>query len=146
MRLLTLVSDNGRDQVLCKPVAEPASLPFTLTAAAVLLVAFLAGLVAGSLLQMLFSPSIEALPQGSNWRVNSVQLFKVVHRKPVPFLLHPEREDRANYLGVYCVETLECGHKVSTYPQADPLVAVRRECKKCNSNLVEFPKPRKEAA
>ena len=84
--------------------------------------------------------------QVDDWR-KPVRLQKVVHRKPVPFLLHPEREDRA-YLGVYCVETLECGHKVATYPQADALIAVRRDCKDCGSNVIEFPvaKSRKKAA
>ena len=57
----------------------------------------------------------------------------------VPAADHPEREDRADYLGVYCVETLECGHKVATYPQADALIAVRRDCKDCGSNVIEFP-------
>jgi hypothetical protein len=78
-----------------------------------------------------------------------LRLKKVVHRKPVPFLLFPEREDRAEYLGVYCVETLECGHRVHTFPQADALVAQKRDCKDCGSALIEFPsapKQRKEAA
>jgi hypothetical protein len=64
---------------------------------------------------------------------------KVIHRKPIAFLLYPEREDRANYLGVYCVELLECGHKVHTYPPVDALTANRRDCKDCGSNLIEFP-------
>lgn len=65
---------------------------------------------------------------------------KIVHRKPVAFLLFPERADRANYLGTYCVELLECGHKVTTYPQADSMTATRRDCKDCGSNVIEFPK------
>lgn len=59
-------------------------------------------------------------------------LRRVVLRKPVPFLLYPERKDRADYLGVYMVETLECGHELSTFPQIDPLIAKFRRCDKCD--------------
>lgn len=57
-------------------------------------------------------------------------LKKVVHRKPVPFRPH---ESEPNYLLCYVVETLECGHKLTVYPNPDPLVAVRRDCKHCGS-------------
>jgi hypothetical protein len=65
-------------------------------------------------------------------------LRRVTHRKPVPFLLHPEREseDRADFLGVYVVETLECSHTVTTYPEADPLIAKYRRCNKCDGGSV----------
>ncbi len=148
MSRLELVSD--KEQVLCK-------LSYVWM--------FIAGLLAGLLLALSFrvdqslpqKPSIpgsvnstytiSAFPQSSDWS-EPVRLLKVVHRKPVPFLLHPDREDAANYLGVYCVETLECGHKVTTFPQTDSLIAIRRDCKDCGSNLIEisFPAHRKKAA
>jgi len=61
-------------------------------------------------------------------------LQRVVHRKPVPFMPH-EREPQ--YLLVYVVESLECGHTVTVYPQADPLIAQRRRCLDCDGGEVE---------
>jgi hypothetical protein len=49
----------------------------------------------------------------------------VLSRHPVPF-----RAAR-NYWLCYVVETLECGHKVTVHPQADPLTAKRRNCPDC---------------
>ena len=54
---------------------------------------------------------------------------KVVHRKPVPFRPHEHVPD---YLLVYIIETLECGHQIHTFPTADPLIAVRRNCTECD--------------
>jgi len=65
-------------------------------------------------------------------------LQKVVHRKPVAFCPYPHVPD---YLLVYVVESLSCGHKVTTYPQADPLIAVRRDCHKCEPKVLQFPSP-----
>lgn len=61
------------------------------------------------------------------------ELRKVLHRKPVPFMpyAHVPR-----YLLVHVVETLECGHTLTTYPQSDPLIAVRRRCVNCDDNQV----------
>jgi len=70
-------------------------------------------------------------------------LQKVTHRKPVAFQPHAHVP---SYLLVYVIETLSCGHTVTTYPQTDPLIAVRRDCKKCGSTVIEFPAPRKKAA
>jgi len=69
-----------------------------------------------------------------------LRLEKVIHRKPVPFRPY---ESAPNYLLCYVVETLACGHTLTTYPPADPLVAARRQCKECGAkvlgaNLVEF--------
>jgi hypothetical protein len=55
-------------------------------------------------------------------------LQKVVRRNPVPFQPHVTEP---TYLLVYVVETLACGHTLTTYPQADPLIAVRRDCLEC---------------
>ncbi len=65
-------------------------------------------------------------------------LQKVVHRHPVPFQPHAHVPE---YLLCYVVETLSCGHKVTTYPAADPLIAVRRDCKHCDPKVLEFPSP-----
>lgn len=72
-------------------------------------------------------------------------LQKVLHRKPVAFCPHSHVPD---YLLCYCIETLACGHKLTTYPQSDALIAVRRDCKECEPKVLEFPTPlrRKEAA
>ena len=68
----------------------------------------------------------------------AMTLQKVVHRKPVPFQPHAHIP---SYLLVYVIETLACGHDVKTFPQCDPLIAVRRDCKKCDpANVLEFPK------
>jgi hypothetical protein len=56
-------------------------------------------------------------------------LRRVVRRKPVAFRPHVSEPD---YLLCYCVEILDCGHTVNTYPQADNLVAVRRRCSCCD--------------
>lgn len=69
-----------------------------------------------------------------------MRLKKVIHRKPVPFQVS---ENAPNYLLCYVVETLECGHTVTTYPQVDPLIAVRRDCKDCGS-VLQFPVGRKK--
>jgi hypothetical protein len=53
----------------------------------------------------------------------SIQL--VLSRRPVPFRI------KRNYLGCYVVEALECGHEITVYPQADPLIAKRRNCPEC---------------
>jgi hypothetical protein len=62
-------------------------------------------------------------------------LRKVVHRRPVPFRPYAHVPE---YLLVYCVETLECGHTVETHPQADPLIAVRRRCQECDREVVSI--------
>jgi len=71
-------------------------------------------------------------------------LSKVTHRKPVPFQPHAHVP---SYLLCYVVETLACGHSLITHPQGDPLIAVRRDCKKCDgAQVLEFPAPGKKAA
>lgn len=49
------------------------------------------------------------------------------------------------YLLVYVVETLECGHTLTVYPQGDPLIAKRRICRACqgllNSSVLPPKKP-----
>jgi hypothetical protein len=54
-----------------------------------------------------------------------------------------------DYLLVYVVESLSCGHKITIYPQADLLIAARRDCKDCEPKILPFPAPvttRKKAA
>jgi hypothetical protein len=63
-------------------------------------------------------------------------LQRVVHRKPVPFRPH---ESESQYLLVYCIETLACGHTVNTFPQTDPLTAVRRDCRECDGQKQKKP-------
>lgn len=107
----------------------------------------------------LFGPSaapptisrFEGFPPSLLTEKPAMLLQKVVHRKPVAFQPHAHVPD---YLLCYCVETLACGHSLTTFPQADPLIAVRRSCHKCNDGQVLSPKkpcaaernPRKKAA
>jgi len=67
-------------------------------------------------------------------------LQRVMHRKPVAFQPHAHVPE---YLLCYVVETLACGHKIEVFPQADPLIAVRRDCKRCDPKILQFPSPRK---
>jgi len=152
VKWLWVASDNFRSQVLCKPV--------------LLVIAFLAGILTGLGFALLIQPApapryefrtpqppslalnLSRLKEGSFPKNPAKEAFhmrlrKVVHRKPVAFRPHSSSPD---YLLCYCVETLECGHALTTYPQADPLIAVRRECRVCGSNLIEFPRSKKSSA
>lgn len=62
----------------------------------------------------------------------SQMLQKVTHRNPVPFQPHKHVPE---YLLCYVIETLACGHQVTIYPQADSLVAVRRDCQQCGGTV-----------
>jgi hypothetical protein len=127
---LLCASDKRPFQVLCK-VAPRAAFPLTL--------------VFSSLLAVILSPAV--LVQGASPRSVFLSwkavLRKVVHRKPIPFLQHPEHEFAKDFLGVYVVETLECNHQLTTFPQADPLVAVRRRCNECEEKVVPISAPKK---
>jgi hypothetical protein len=61
-------------------------------------------------------------------------LRRVVCRKPVAFCAFPEREDALNFLQAYMVESLECGHRVSTFfnPPVENLTAKYRRCRECD--------------
>src|SRR6266536_5582267 len=58
-------------------------------------------------------------------RMNNRKLCLVVSRKPIPFQPDP---NNSQYMLVYVTEKLDCGHELTVYPQADPLVARRRLC------------------
>ena len=64
------------------------------------------------------------------------KLHRVVHRRPVAYRPH---ENVPEYLLAYCVETLDCGHKLSVYPAADPLIARYRKCPDCDQKVLELP-------
>jgi hypothetical protein len=74
-----------------------------------------------------------ASPEASFEMPAKTTLRRVVHRKPVPYMPHAHVP---KYLLVYVVETLECGHRVTVYPQADALIAVRRRCQDCDGGEV----------
>lgn len=83
-------------------------------------------------------------PKDSHCMPAKATLRRVVHRKPVPFMPHVSEP---KYLLVYVVETLECGHRVTVYPQADPLIAQRRSCGECDGDKVVVIKaPKKPSA
>lgn len=65
-------------------------------------------------------------------------LRKVVHRRLVPFIPYAHVPD---YIFCHVVETLECGHTVEIFPQADPLIAQRRRCHDCDElPMLQAPK------
>jgi len=68
-----------------------------------------------------------------------MRLQKVVSRKPVGHRPHPEQ--CPEYIVCYCVETLACGHTITSHynPPVERLVAQRRDCKVCGSQVLEFP-------
>jgi hypothetical protein len=82
-----------------------------------------------------------ASPQESLMHESQAVLRLVVSRKPVPYCFYPEREDALNFLGAYVVETLECGHRVHHFfnPPVESLIAKRRRCAECKSNVFDFP-------
>jgi hypothetical protein len=75
-------------------------------------------------------PITEVIPREVVTRLmpNLRLLRLVIERKPVPFMPYPKNPE---YLLAYCTETLECGHKFDFYPQADKLIARRRNCPEC---------------
>lgn len=122
------MSDNFRSQVLCQP--PDFRNPDVLT------------------LSVVAFPHLPTIPRLPQFKLGDtlLRLVQVVHRKPVPYRPYEHVPD---YLLCYVIETLACGHQLTTYPAADPLIAVRRDCKDCGSNLIEFPSPkpkRKEKA
>jgi hypothetical protein len=83
-------------------------------------------------------------------------LSAVVLRQPKAHIPHAHVPE---YILIHVIEHLECGHKLTVYPQADPLIARRRLCPECSGHVgalplvpkkpvqsVRFPAPRKEAA
>ena len=52
---------------------------------------------------------------------------------------HRPHDHVPEYLLCYVVETLECGHTLTVYPQADPLIARRRVCHECESLVSSLP-------
>ena len=109
-------------------------LPLPLSIAAALLFAFWLFLAspAPSYAVGLYTPThfaVEGACSGENRPMPAKAILqRVVHRKPVPYMPHAHVPE---YLLVYIVETLECGHKVTIYPQADALIALRRRCQNC---------------
>ena len=66
----------------------------------------------------------------------------VVRRIPKAYRPH---EHVSDYLLCYVIEELECGHEMTVYPQADPLIAKRRLCHKCHDAASSLP-PKKPSA
>ncbi len=62
----------------------------------------------------------------------------VTLRTPKAYRPHAHVPD---YLLCYVVETLECGHTLTVYPQADPLIARRRACSECEPASLPQKKP-----
>ena len=69
-------------------------------------------------------------------RMNNRKLCLVVSRKPIPFQPDP---NNSQYMLVYVTEKLDCGHELTVYPQADPLVARRRLCPGCATPAARRP-------
>jgi len=112
-------------------------LPLPLSIAAALLICFLLTLVCPLSLHAsnpAFAVGVRsASPEASFEMPAKAALKRVVHRKPVPYMPHASEP---KYLLVYVTELLECGHRVTVYPQADALIAVRRRCPECDDGKV----------
>lgn len=72
--------------------------------------------------------------RGVRRREPSPMMQRVVCRLPIAFQPHKQAPD---YLLCYVRETLDCGHIVHTFPFIDPLVAVRRNCHKCDEEIAK---------
>lgn len=63
-------------------------------------------------------------------------LSAVVLRQPKAHIPHAHVPD---YILIHVVEHLECGHQLTVYPQADPLIARRRVCHECSGHVGALP-------
>lgn len=109
-----------------------------LSIAAAILICFTLAFVAPAPLRASNSPHPAVGVQGASPEASlkmpvKAALKRVVHRKPVPFMPYASEP---KYLLVYVIESLECGHRVTVYPQADPLIAARRRCQECDGGEV----------
>jgi hypothetical protein len=115
---------------------QRSQLELPLSIAASILICFALVLLAPARLQASNLRLVVGVP-GASLEDNHVPakatLQRVVHRKPVPYMPHAHVPE---YLLVYVVETLECGHRVTVYPQADSLIASRRRCQECDGGEV----------
>lgn len=127
------VSDKSRRSSILLNRVPQLQLPLSI-AASILIVLALA--FAPSRLYA-YNPRLAVGVQGASPQENlmpaKAALQRVVVRKPVPYMPHAHVP---TYLLCYVVETLECGHDVTTYPQSDPLIAKYRRCQKCDANRV----------
>lgn len=57
---------------------------------------------------------------------------------------HRPHDHVPEYILIYVVETLECGHTLTVYPQSDPLIAKRRFCHECQGLLNSSSLPQKK--
>ena len=68
-------------------------------------------------------------------------LYRVIRRTPRAFLRYPEREDCEQFLGVFVIEQLECGHAQDIFAEVDPLIARYRRCHHCENGIAVPKKP-----
>jgi hypothetical protein len=139
--------DNMQCPIIGILLSRRSQLPLPLSIAAALLIFFTLAFLTPAPLEAYNARFIAGVQGASPAEVNQMPakaiLKRVVHRKPVPYMPHATEPQ---YLLCYVVETLECGHSVTVYPQADPLIAPRRRCQECGGNLVVMEGTRKPSA
>jgi hypothetical protein len=120
------VSDNYRDQILRKT-------PFPASVLARVEIVFRSVFVTknASVHDIDFAELESRLVSGSQCALRLVTL-----RTPKAHRPHDHVPD---YILVYVVETLECGHSLTVYPQGDPLIAKRRLCPACEELISALP-------
>jgi hypothetical protein len=119
----------GRVGILLNPRPQ---LRLPLSIAAAVLLFFTLVFLIPSRLHASNSPSavgVQGASPEDHYMPAKATLRRVVHRKPVPFRPYAHVPE---YLLCHVTETLECGHTLEIFPQADPLIAVRRRCQECD--------------
>lgn len=141
---LVSVSDNERYQILCKPAEECLTLSFPTVNRYEAVSLFLYRLARSVFVTKSAEISADDISEISSGLMEKTSraLRLVIRREPKPYRPH---ESEPAYLLCYVIEQLECGHSLTVYPQADPLIAKRRLCQKCQGLLEALP-PKKPAS
>jgi len=138
---LVSVSDNERSQILCKTGEIVLEFPSVGRADAIAL--FLCKLGRSVFVTKTGScPDIDFTEVSSRLMEKTSRALRLVIRRD-PKAYRPY-ESEPSYLLCYVIEQLECGHELTVYPQADPLIAKRRLCPDCQDLHAALP-PKKPA-
>lgn len=129
-------SDNGRFQILCETPAIHVSFPAQGRADAVAV--FLYKLARSVFVtKTILDREIDFSEVASRLMSDTSRALRlVIRREPKPYRPF---ESEPKYLLCYVIEQLECGHELTVYPQADPLIAKRRVCPNCQGLHAALP-------
>lgn len=143
-------SDNGCDQILCETavrmfrsvsdLAINVSFPQSNRSEAIAKFLSMFGAIMRRRGSKLEKPEpIDFAEVASQLMSGSARALRLVTlRTPKAYRPHAHVPD---YLLCYVVETLECGHTLTVYPQSDPLIARRRACSECEPSSLPQKKP-----